>query len=103
MEKRSVLAKLVKRFPDLSVSLYRIAIKGPTQKDGYGCVYAFHEPGNYKEFKIGRTAHSPFKRIAELMRKNGRQYIFQKQWNCKWHKLLEKCVHLELEYCNFYG
>ena len=61
-----VLEKLKSRYPCLKRETLIRIIKGPTPSDGFGYVYCYHEPFNMTEFKIGRTADLPVRRIKKL-------------------------------------
>ena len=94
---QGALEQLTFRYPGLKPSLHRIA-EGPSAKDCYGYLYAYHEPSNMTEFKVGRSVNLPERRVKIQEKGNQKKYIIQKSYDSPLHKLLENSVHIELKY-----
>lgn len=65
-----------------------------TDCDGF--IYAYSSVNYPGMFKVGMSKHLPSRRVKMQEKKNHEIYVLKKSFFCCFHKLVEKCVHLEL-------
>jgi len=65
-----------------------------TDCDGF--IYAYSSVKHVGMFKVGMSKHLPNRRVKMQEKKNHETYVLKKSYFCCFHKLVEKCVHLEL-------